>query len=146
MAKTPDILQEEDRFDLTPMIDVVFLMLIYFMVTSALIKQEADLKLKLPIPEQSVEQSDQIPSEQFISVLPDGTILLNGAPVDYPTSREMPQLSRALARLQESAIAGGVDMFVTIDAHDLSPHQRSIDVLNACAKAKVKFVTFSAAE
>lgn len=143
MAKTPAILKEEDRFDLTPMIDVVFLMLIYFMVTSTLIKQEADFSITLPAPPTDTAPPEQYPSEHFVQVLPDGTILLNGAPMDNPESRGMPQLTRTLSRLKQSADSAGIDMYVTIDADDLSPHQRSIDALNACALARVKFVSFA---
>lgn len=46
MAKNSNILQSEDSFDLTSMIDVVFLLLIYFMYLP--IQQEADLLFSLP--------------------------------------------------------------------------------------------------
>ena len=37
------ILSDEDEVDLTPMIDVTFLLLIYFMVTTMLKQPEAEL-------------------------------------------------------------------------------------------------------
>ena len=42
------ILREEDTVDLTPMIDVTFLLLIYFMVTTMLKQPEAELSITLP--------------------------------------------------------------------------------------------------
>ena len=45
-ARQNDVLESEDKFDLTSMIDVVFLLLIYFMYLP--IQQEADLMFSLP--------------------------------------------------------------------------------------------------
>ena len=41
---------DEDKFEIqiAPLIDVVFLLLIYFMVTTTLIKKEADIEAILP--------------------------------------------------------------------------------------------------
>ena len=47
---------EEDSVDLTPMIDVVFLLLIFFMVTMRIVKDESELIVPLPR-----KQSPQIP-------------------------------------------------------------------------------------
>jgi len=146
MAKTPSILQEEDRFDLTPMIDVVFLLLIYFMVTSTLIKEEADLILPMPDPSMSSESTDEIPNNNSIQILPDGTITLNGAPMDYPESRDMPQLFNTLNQLQQSANRSGSKMSITINANPESPHQRLIDTLDAAGRAGVKSVAVALPE
>ena len=45
--KASDVFESAGKPDLTPMIDVVFLMLVFFMVTTELIKQEADLGIQL---------------------------------------------------------------------------------------------------
>ena len=40
--------ESEPNIDISPLIDVAFLLLIYFLVTASLLKQEADLGLALP--------------------------------------------------------------------------------------------------
>ena len=42
------ILDDVDEVDLTPMIDVTFLLLIYFMVTTMLKQPEAELSIQFP--------------------------------------------------------------------------------------------------
>ena len=143
MAKFNSALLEQDKFDLTPMIDVVFLLLIYFMVTAALIKEEADISIQLPTPSDNTS-SDELPEEAFIFIEPSGQVLFNGSPIDQLDSRAMPGLAQSLERLRLNADASGRKMFVSIQADPASLHQRSIDVLNACASAKVRFVSFGA--
>ena len=48
MSALKKMLKEEDKVDLTPMIDVTFLLLIYFMVTTMLKQPEAELAIMLP--------------------------------------------------------------------------------------------------
>tara|TARA_B100000941_G_scaffold134601_1_gene95479 strand:+ start:130 stop:561 length:432 start_codon:yes stop_codon:yes gene_type:complete len=138
--KRVDALAGEEKADLTPMIDVVFLMLAFFMVTTDL-TQEADLGLKLPanIP---TPPDVELPNEHIVDIEPSGQVYLNGIPMDSVESRDMGQLVNTLMRLKASA--GDVKTAVTIVAAPESLHQRSIDVLNACARADIKYVSFSA--
>ncbi|WP_372809198.1 ExbD/TolR family protein, partial [Pontiella sp.] len=55
---------EEAKLELqiAPLIDVVFLLLIYFMVTASLIKKEADIGFMLPA-DIAVQDMQQIPVE-----------------------------------------------------------------------------------
>lgn len=142
MAKVNSILESEDRYDLTPMIDVVFLLLIYFMFLP--LQQEADISLKLPSltpPEKSEETP--LPNKHIIEIYPNSVILLNGAPMDGRTGRDLPRLTETLDRLRLSAERLGDDTIVEIQADPDSKHQRSIDVLNACGLAKIKKVSFA---
>ena len=139
-----NVLNEEDSLDLTPMIDIVFLLLVYFMVTMKLIKEEADLGMTLPSESESNESPpDDIPEEVLVEVLPDASILLNGSQIDVVGSRKMPELTRTLSRLKKAADRIGVPFFVTILADPDSLHGRAVDVLNACATAEVKMVSFA---
>ena len=123
------------------MIDVVFLLLIYFMLLP--LQQEADIAIKLPSETPPAESLD-LPSEHIIDVYPNGMVLLNGAPMDGNDDRIMSRLTTTLTRLRLSSDRAKISTIVKIQADPDSPHQRSIDVLNACAKAEVKKVSFAA--
>ncbi|MGF1484212.1 MAG: ExbD/TolR family protein [Opitutales bacterium] len=135
----------EDTFDLTPMIDVTFLMLIYFMVTTDP-KQEADLKIEIPVPTDTAKPSPEIPVEMAVKILPDGTVLFNNFPVDTVASRNMPQLTNRFRGNLEIAKRRGVKAILTVIAHPASQHQRTVDVLNSAAAAGLEFVTFALGE
>ena len=63
--------------DLVPMINVVFLLLIFFMLTSTGIQQYKDIEL----PE--AQSSEEIATRNIIvAVLPNGTISLDGVPIE----------------------------------------------------------------
>ena len=141
MAIKNKVLESEDKVDITPMIDVVFLLLIYFMFLP--LQQEADIGIKLPSDSPPAEDL-KLPSEHIVEVFPNGLILLNGSPTDSNNDRRMPRLTRTLSRLKQSSDRAGIDTVVKVQADPDSPHQRSIDVLNACSKAEIKKVSFAA--
>ncbi len=142
-ARQNDVLESEDKFDLTSMIDVVFLLLIYFMYLP--IQQEADLMFSLPA-YSAPGENVALPSEQMVEINPDGSIALNGAPMDHPGDIEFNELASTLRRLKLSADRSGIATIVTIYPDADAPHQASISVLDACAKAGIKQVSFSEAE
>ena len=144
MAKLPKVFETEDKVDLTPMIDVVFLLLIYFMVTTTIVQEEADIGITLPSDTPPAKNPENMPSEHIIDILSDGQVLLNGAPMDSPESSEMPQLTTTLTRLGMADKRMGIETIITIQADEDSLHQKSIDVLNACAAAGLKLVSFGA--
>lgn len=125
-----------------PMIDMVFLLLVFFMVTAKPIKPESDVDIGLP-GTVSQEESVDIPDEQRIAIEASGQIVLNDQPLDTPTSRDLPTLLGTLVRFKESADANKSEALITIDADDAATHQRIVDVLNACAKAGIVGVTFA---
>lgn len=135
------VLESEDKVDITPMIDVVFLLLIYFMFLP--LQQEADIGIKLPSNTPPAENLE-LPSEHIVEIYPNGLILLNGAPMDNVDSRVMERLTTTLTRLKSSSDRAGIDTVVKIQADPDSPHQRSIDVLNAATKAEISKVSFAA--
>lgn len=132
---------EDEEFQMAPMIDIVFLLLIYFMVTTSIIKQEADLGMQLP---GQVQQSTAVvmPDEQIIEVYADGRVVLNGQVYDSPASREMPNLTGVLRRFKQASDLARTPPMVTIQAEDEAVHQRVIDVMDACAAAGIKSVSF----
>jgi biopolymer transport protein ExbD len=125
-----------------PMIDMVFLLLVFFMVSAKPIKQESDVNIGLPGTVAQEEALD-IPDEQRIKIDPAGQVILNDQPIDSPQSPDLPNLTATLKRFKESADANKSEALVTIDADDQANHQRIVTVLNACAVANITGVTFA---
>jgi biopolymer transport protein ExbD len=125
-----------------PMIDMVFLLLVFFMVTAKPVKQESDVSLGLP-GTVAAEEAIELPDEQRIRVEDDGSIVLNDSVLAQPNDTALTALVSTLKRFKESADANKADALVTLDAADGTNQQRIVDVLNACAKADISGVTFS---
>lgn len=125
-----------------PMIDMVFLLLVFFMVTAKPIKQESDISIGLP-GTVAQEEAIDIPDEQRITIQVSGQVLLNEQPMDSPVSEELPALLAILKRFKESSDANKSEALVTIDVEDGARHQRIVNVLNTCAKAEITGVTFA---
>jgi len=125
-----------------PMIDMVFLLLVFFMVTSKPTPQESDINIGLP---GTAEQDTvlDIPDEQKIHILESGQVVLNDLPVDSPESQDLPSLVGTLKRFKQLADANKTEALITVAPHDESEHQRIVAVLNACAKAEITGVTFA---
>jgi biopolymer transport protein ExbD len=133
------------ELQIAPMIDVCFLLLFFYILTSKPVQPEADINMTLP-GTVAQEESLEIPDEQRISILEDGQIVLNDLAMDEPHSRELPALLKTLTRFKESVEANKSEALITVDAADGSEHQRIVDVLNACARAGIRGVTFAASE
>jgi len=132
---------EDEEFQMAPLIDCVFLLLIYFMVTTSLLRLETDLGFSLP---GQVQQGIRLlmPDEQIIEVRANGDVLLNNQVFDSGDGRRMDALQSTLQRFRESAMLTGLQAMVTIQADDGSVHQRMIDVMNACAGAGITNISF----
>lgn len=132
---------DEPELDVAPLIDMVFLLLVYFMVTASLVKSEGDLGIQLPGRVQQTE-SVEMNDEQIVEVTNTDAVMLNGTRFGTPDSNALPELVATLTRYKESCDALSSKALVTIAAADESRHQRLIDVMDACAAAGIKNVTF----
>jgi biopolymer transport protein ExbD len=134
--------EQKPTIPIAPMIDCVFLMLIYFMVTSSLEKQEADISFQLP---GLVEQADpvELPDEQIIELAPDGQVVVNDYRYDSPNARRFSELAAMLTRFKQSSDANKVECIVTIAPSDETPHQMIVKVMDAVSFAKIDNVNFA---
>ena len=109
---------------MTPMIDVVFQLLIYFLVTIHPMDVIANLDVFRPSPEAKQEQPQTPPKMIRITVFTDG-YTINDRPVDSP------ELDRLLTKL--ASIDKNQTILIMCTAR--SPHRRLIEVLDLCAKS-----------
>jgi biopolymer transport protein ExbD len=132
-------------FQIAPMIDVVFVIMLFFMVMAGAVKTERELVTTLPGTAEPSTETD-LPDEQIITISQDGEVALNEEPFDSPTSHDLPQLAATLTRLKQSSDAAKSQLLVTIVSDEQAKYSRTIDVLDACALAQIANVTFTLSE
>jgi len=135
--------EQEPVLDISPLIDVAFLLLIYFLVTTTLQKSEADLSLVLPGVEETDSKSVKI-DQMLVAINPEGVVLVNDEVSDSdPSDRVLANLTERLSRYSASAEVANTETQVIIDCDSEAVGQRFIDVLNACSKANIKHVSLA---
>ena len=142
MAKLRKRAEEKGGVPIAPMIDVVFLLLIYFMVSSTLERQEADLSFQLPGTVEQTEPLD-LPDEQVIEIRPNGQVVVNDYPYDQPGAAQLNELASMLTRFREASSANKVEAIVTIAPADAVPHAQIVKVMDACSMAEIEAVNFA---
>lgn len=132
-------------FQIAPMIDVVFVIMLFFMVMAGAVKVENELNTQLPGTAATSGSTDFV-DEQIITIADSGEVSLNDEPFDTPQSRELPQLRGTLMRLKQNADAAKTPAVVTIISDEQAKYSRTADVLDALALAKIDNVTFTVAD
>ena len=130
------------ELQIAPLIDVCFLLLFFYILTCRPAPPEGTLPSSLP-GTAALEEPLEIPDEQRLTLLASGQILVNEQEFDSGASHDLPQLRSFLSRLREAAQAHKGSPLVTIEAADSLPHQRLLEVLNACTQAGLGSVSFS---
>jgi len=130
-------------FQIAPMIDVVFVILLYFMVMAGAVQVENAHNTKLPGTVAS-ETETETPDEVAVKIEDDGQVYLNDDPLDSPEAKDLRELTNNLLQLKESSDASKSKVLVTIYAAELAKYQRVIDVLDALSRARLEDVTFQA--
>lgn len=132
--------------DISSLIDVCFLLLIYFLVATTIQKKEVDVPLALP----AAAPSDSVPEIEplFIKVDANGSIYVGaGASQELldtdVNSRSLPLLSQRLNDYSVGANSGGKKALVQMWVDGGANQQRVIDVLNALVGAGISSVTFT---
>jgi biopolymer transport protein ExbD len=132
--------QPEMGFQIAPMIDVVFVIMLFFMVMAGALKTER--YLPGPPTNAGVKTPDL---EMVLGVHEDDTISLNEEILDAPMNKRLPALTAALQRLKAAADQQRDKVLVTIEAESEARYERVIDALNALAKANIANITFAVA-
>ncbi len=96
----------EIGFNMTPMIDVVFLLIIFFLVSSHLARQESQLELPLPVADSGIEALDESAPRVVINIRSNGDILLGGTRVSPDELRQRLGFERERSGQLELRIRG----------------------------------------
>lgn len=119
-------LDEQPALNLTSMIDVLFLLIIFFMAGTTFTEAERKIGLKVP---QVTDGGSLVaaPEKKIVSVYRDGQITLDKQTVS------LDELSRRLNAAREQY----PDLGVLVRGDSAGEFQHVADVLNACRKAGI---------
>ncbi len=124
---------EEPIMPMAPMIDIIFLLLIFFITTSVFARLENELSITVPTAE-SATTPKRTMGEMIVNLRRDGTIIVNQKEVT------LQQLETLLERIAENF----PDQSIIIRGDRQSHLEDSIRVLDACANAGVWNVNIAA--
>jgi len=126
---------EPPRIDITPLIDVVFLMLIFFMVSTTFDKQ-TQLKVDLPSASTVVEKNDE-PEKIEIKIDRSGNFYVN--------ERELVQHdAETLKRAVQKVADGRLELPVLVSGDKNAPLQAMMTVMDVAAQLGMSRLSFVA--
>lgn len=136
--------QEEVTINLTPLIDIVFLLLIFFMVSTTFSK-ESQLRIRLPdaSPDAEVEQR---PSRLVVAITASGDYSIRGpneSTGHHLLSRERSVLAQEMAKAKAKVAQGADDLVVVIRADRKTPHEAVVRAMDVARKLGLVRITFS---
>ena len=117
---------EEPQLNLTPMIDIVFLLIIFFMVGTRFSEIEQQYDVELPTAS-AVEPMTSRPDAIILNVARSGDVAIGGETVD---------LEQLKSRL-EAARKAYAEQAVLIRGDGEGMYQAVVDVMDVCHKAQI---------
>ncbi|MBL8889910.1 MAG: biopolymer transporter ExbD [Planctomycetaceae bacterium] len=133
--------QKRDRslgFNMTPMIDVVFLLIIFFLISSHLTRQEQQVKLALPIAKTGAHPTKMTNPRLIINLLADGRVVIQDEEV--PREQLGARIGEALQRLNEKERES---FEVRIRCARETPYEFVQPILTGCVQQGIWNVTFA---
>ncbi len=115
---------EDEGINLTPLIDVVFLLLIFFMVSTTFTKRT---QLSVDLPEAVGEQNSELPKQIEILIAADGSYAVNNQVL---VNNKVETLKTAITKLSEGN--NKVPLVITADAK--TPHQAVVQAMDAAGQ------------
>jgi biopolymer transport protein ExbD len=125
-------------FQIAPMVDVVFVLMLFFMASAG--SQVVSRELNIALPAGSGPSSSTPPVAVIIDIGADGSVSINETNYGQPNDKNLTSLREWLTNSRETF--GENDPVIIRPSPD-SKHERIIDVLNAAAASEIKNLTFS---
>lgn len=126
--------QENPGFQLAPMIDIVFIMLFFLMVSQIFAQWEAEVDITLPTA-QTANMPQRLPGEVILNIRSGGEVIVNGQTFSDERLRGL------LAQLKQL----WKDQPVVLRADESTPYRHVIRVLDLCRQSDVYNVSFATA-
>lgn len=118
--------------NLVPMIDVLFLLLAFFIISWQFSQSETELNISIPTAEEGADPKQQR-GEIIVNILADGSIRVESKSVT------LPELEVTLS----SIVKAWKDQPVRLRGDATVPYQRMVEVIDTCQKAGIWNISFA---
>jgi biopolymer transport protein ExbD len=123
---------EPASFQMAPMIDIVFLLLSFFIITWQWSRSETELDVSVPTTAEGADP-ERVQGEKIINVLADGTVIVDKTPL---TQDQLFVIMKRLAELYKNQP-------IRLRADSKTEYQHVIDVISTCTKAGIWNISFA---
>ncbi len=120
---------------LAPLVDVLMLLLIFFLLTWNAARNENELDVKVPKASEAKEKSAPI-GDVVVNVKADGNVIVNRRTL---SGAELSEMLRGLVQLDSNQA-------VVIRGDEVGQYKNIVEVLNICSQAGVTNVAFATAK
>ncbi len=138
MSRLPGSRQSEEEdyaLPLTPLVDIVFLLIIFFLLATTFVEAEKDIGVQLP-PSASGSERRKAAESVVVNIHRDGTLVVTGR---VTTSEELfQQLSAAWSRDPFTA--------VVVRGDKRTSHGTVVKVLDLCRRARIRNIAVATFE
>ncbi len=117
---------------MAPMIDIVFLLLIFFIVTWQFSREEMDLKIAVPTSEEGADPK-RVLGEIVLNVRADGSVSVWG---ETKSKTQLKETLAAIATQHENQP-------VRVRGDATTPFQRIVEVIDTCQQAGIWNISFA---
>ncbi|MCR9198623.1 MAG: biopolymer transporter ExbD [Planctomycetaceae bacterium] len=123
------------RFNITPLIDVVFLLIIFFLVASHFVRSEQAQQVSLPVATGGEVDNQQSPNRLTLTVEADGQLFLAGEPIAEDL------LFERISQLETSDPAAPPEVRIRGDRDGEYGQMRRI--IEYCASRRIQSIQFA---
>ena len=145
MKQAPKEAPADAGFQIAPMIDVVFEIMLFFMVMAGAVKVEHELKTTLPGNAETAQETE-LPDEVTIGISETGEVTLNEDPLGAPQDKVLEGLYSQMVQMRKAAEQAKTKMLITVQAEEAARYERVMNVLDVLARAEITNVTFAVSE
>lgn len=126
------LVNEKAGFQIAPMIDIVFLLLCFFVTSQVFTQWEAEIDIALPTA-RTARTETRLPGEIILNISRTGDVIINGRTLAAD------ELAGMLARL--ASYAGGQPVIIRADRQ--TAYEHIIRVLDLCRQSDIWNVSFA---
>jgi biopolymer transport protein ExbD len=115
------------HIDFVPMVDILFNLLVFFLLATSIKQAEREMQVALPVASSGAPISAMV-KELIINIDAQGGVIVDGAPVD----------DAQLRQILDAAVSVNPDQKVTIRGDKATPYAQIAHVLDLCKSARVQ--------